>query len=71
MTAPDEEAEEVARGLTETQRKIMLGVSPVGRSQHGGWTRAYPKLFRLGLLDNYYRDTPLGHRVAAVLRGKP
>jgi hypothetical protein len=65
-----QKAREIAAKLSPTQKKIMRGGKPSGQSQHGGWTSSYAVLFRLGLLDALYRETPLGLAVARSLKGE-
>jgi hypothetical protein len=81
-SAPDEEAEAVARGL-EPQHYLIRWLSEADTSLYGECEgRDFDAIHSAMLVEFVSRErpingysrvalTPLGHRVAAVLRGKP
>lgn len=65
-----ERACEVIDGLTDVQRKELLGIRPIGRSEHGGRTGTVRALRRKGVYKQQWTPelTSFGELVVSVLR---
>ena len=61
------DAQAVAKGLSDAQRRVLHGDSPVSMSQAGGWTGASDALARTGLMKPNGELTSRGREVLAAL----